>query len=89
MSFFHSESGSMEQINSADVDDKEVLEGLFKENKEILAFLSSGLAANNAQAPTRGQVRLGQISEDRNDDVSSKYDRVKSTISMTRSSTTP
>ena len=66
----------MEQINTADVDDKDVLEGLFKENKEILDFLSSGLANNGKnQTPTRSQEKLGGISEekDTNDDVTGKF----------------
>lgn len=63
---FCSESGSAEQINTADVDDKDVLEGLFKENKEILDFLSSGLANNGPnQTPTRSQEKLGGISEEK------------------------
>jgi hypothetical protein len=65
----------MEQINTADVDDKDVLEGLFKENKEILQFLSSGLEKNGKnQTPTRSQEKLGEISEEKdNDDETGKH----------------
>ena len=66
----------MEQINTADVDDKDVLEGLFRENKEILDFLSSGLANNKQnQTPTRSQEKLGEISEEKesNDDVAGEF----------------
>ena len=65
----------MEQINTADVDDKDVLEGLFKENKEILQFLSSGLEKNGKnQTPTRSQEKLGEISEEKdNDDETGMY----------------
>jgi hypothetical protein len=78
---FQSESGSMEQINTADVDDKDVLEGLFKENKEILDFLSSGLPSKgNNQTPMRSQETLGEISEEKDDEESgeSKISQKKS-----------
>jgi hypothetical protein len=61
----------MEQIKTADVDDKDVLEGLFKENKEILDFLSSGLPSKgNNQTPMRSQETLGEISEEKDDEES-------------------
>ena len=65
----------MEQINTADVDDKDVLEGLFKENKEILEFLSSGLPKNGKKhAVTRSEEKLVGISEekDSSDNASGK-----------------
>ena len=61
-----SESGSTETINTADVDDKDVLEGLFKENKDILDFLSSGLESNEQNKNiTRNQKKLRGISEEK------------------------
>ena len=55
------------------MDDQDVLEGLFKENKEILEFLSSGLASNeNSQTQTKSREKLGEISEEKDDVESGK-----------------
>ncbi|XP_028405202.1 myosin light chain kinase, smooth muscle-like [Dendronephthya gigantea] len=70
-----SESGSTETINTADVDDKDVLEGLFKENKDILDFLSSGLA-NNEQSKNLTKLRGISEEKDGNDDLTAKPDFV-------------
>lgn len=47
--------GSTETVDGNHVDDKEVLEGLFKGNKDILEFLSPGLTNNSEQRPSEGQ----------------------------------
>lgn len=65
-----SESGSVDQLQGANVDDKDVLEGLFKENKEILEFLSTALEKSeqkdNVESLSSEEI-LEEISEERDD----------------------
>ena len=62
-----SESGSVDQLNNCiNVDDKDILEGLFKENKEILEFLNTGLENKEQEESSEkslNEENLGQISE--------------------------
>ena len=62
-----SESGSVDQLNNCiNVDDKDILEGLFKENKEILEFLNTGLEDKEQEESSEKSLNeetLGQISE--------------------------
>ena len=64
-----SESGSVDQLNNCiNVDDKDILEGLFKENKEILEFLNTGLEDKEQEESSEKSLNeetLGQISEEK------------------------